>query len=126
VQPKDFNKHQKQIIIKAFKYGSKNGFGYTMAAIAWKESCAGEYRINFADPSAGIYHAHIPGIIKTYNKGFSWEKDKEREKMANAYFEDIANRIKTLQNYIPKITSGTQKIAKNDYAITFLNERLLK
>lgn len=170
VEPKKFNKNQKQVILKAFKYGAKDGFGYTMAAIAWKESCAGEYRVNFTDPSAGIYHAHIPGIIKkykqkdsafmrnmvgellmqddefasqsafeelsywhkvrkgnwyevikSYNKGFSWEKDKERDKMAQAYFEDVAKRVKELQTYIPKISSSASRLAKKDYALEFLN-----
>nr|WP_317404994.1 hypothetical protein [uncultured Helicobacter sp.] len=170
VEPKKFNKNQKQVILKAFKYGAKDGFGYTMAAIAWKESCAGEYRVNFTDPSAGIYHAHIPGIIKkykqkdsafmrnmvgellmrddefasqsafeelsywhkvrrgnwyevikSYNKGFSWEKDKERDKMAQAYFEDVAKRVKELQTYIPKISSSASRLVKKDYALEFLN-----
>lgn len=170
VEPKKFNKNQKQVILKAFKYGAKSGFGYTMAAIAWKESCAGEYRVNFTDPSAGIYHAHIPGIIKkhkqkdsafmrnmvgellmrddefasqtaleelsywhkvrkgnwyevikSYNKGFSWEKDRERDKMAQAYFEDVAKRVKELQTYIPKVSSSASRLAKKDYALEFLN-----
>ena len=170
VQPKDFSKAQKQVIIKAFKYGAKSGFGYTMAAIAWKESCAGEYRVNFSDPSAGIYHAHIPGIIKkhnqkdssfmrnmvgellmrddefasrcaleelsywhkvrkgnwyevikSYNKGFSWEKDKARDKMAQEYFEDVAWRVKALQAYLPKVASRELKAAKKDHALEFLN-----
>ena len=170
VEPKKFSKNQKQVILKAFKYGAKSGFGYTMAAIAWKESCAGEYRVNFADPSAGIYHAHIPGIIKkhkqkdsafmrnmvgellmrddefasqtaleelsywhkvrrgnwyevikSYNKGFSWEKDRERDKMAQAYFEDVAKRVKELQTYIPKVSSSASRLAKKDYALEFLN-----
>ncbi len=169
VQPKDFNRNQKQVILKAFKYGAKSGFGYTMAAIAWKESCAGEYRVNFADPSAGIYHAHIPGllkkhkqkdtnfmrnmvgellmrdddfasataleelnywhrvrkgnwyeVIKSYNKGFSWEKDKERDKIAQEYAKDVQKRVKILQTYIPKISSSTAKLAKKDYAIDFI------
>ena len=169
VEPQAFSKNQKQVILKAFKYGAKSGFGYTMAAIAWKESCAGEYRVNFADPSAGIYHAHIPGIIKkhkqkdsvfmrnmvgellmrddefasqsaleelnywhkvrkgnwyevikSYNKGFSWEKDKERNKMAQEYFEDVARRVKALQGYIPKVSSSTARLAKKDYALEFL------
>ncbi len=169
MQPKDFNKNQKQVILKAIKYGANSGFGYTMAAIAWKESCAGEYRVNFADPSAGIYHAHIPGIIKkhkqkdsnfmrnmvgellmrddnfasqsaldelnywakvrngnwyevikSYNKGFSWEKDRERNKMAQEYFEDIVQRVKDLQIYIPKISQSTARSIKKDYAIDFL------
>ena len=169
VQPKDFNRNQKQVILKAFKYGAKSGFGYTMAAIAWKESCAGEYRVNFADPSAGIYHAHIPGllkkhkqkdtnfmrnmvgellmrdddfasataleelnywhrvrkgnwyeVIKSYNKGFSWEKDKERDKIAQEYAKDVQKRVKILQTYIPKVSSSTAKLAKKDYAIDFI------
>lgn len=169
VEPKQFSKNQKQVILKAFKYGAKSGYGYTMAAIAWKESCAGEYRINFADPSAGIYHALIPGVIKkynqkdsgfmrnmvgellirddefaskmaldellywhsvrkgnwyevikSYNKGFSWEKDRERDKMALDYFEDVARRVKALQSYIPKISSSTARSAKIDYAASFL------
>lgn len=171
VQPKDFNKNQRQVILKAFKYGFKSGFGYTMAAIAWKESCAGEYRVNFADPSAGIYHAYIPGlirkhkqkdssfmrnvvgellmrddkfasqtaleelnywqkvrkgnwyeVIKSYNKGFSWEKDKKRNKMAQDYFEDVAKRVKILQEYIPKIAPRDVRNAKNDHAVMFLDK----
>lgn len=170
MQPKDFSKAQKQVILKAFRYGLSNGYAYTMAAIAWKESCAGEYRVNFADPSAGIYHAHIPGVlkknnqkdtsfmrnmvgellirdddyasqvaldelvywgrvrdwhwqqvVKSYNKGFSWEKDKGRDKMAQEYFEDIAKRVKILQEYIPKVASALNKQAlKKDHAIIFL------
>lgn len=170
MQPKDFSKTQKQVILKAFKYGLPSGYAYTMAAIAWKESCAGEYKVNFADPSAGIYHAHIPGVIKknkqkdtsfmrnmvgellirdddyasqvaldellywgkvrdlhwqqvvkSYNKGFSWEKDKERDKMAQEYFEDIAKRVRILQEYMPKVASTLNKQAlKKDHAIIFL------
>lgn len=169
VSPDEFNQKQKAIIIKAFNYGVKSGYGYTMAAIAWKESCAGEYRINLSDPSAGIYHAYIPGvikkhneedssfmrnmvaellmrdddyasklaleellywhkvregdwqkIIKSYNKGFSWEKDTQRNKMANEYYQDVKKRVQLLQNYIPKISSSLAKKAKNDIAIASL------
>lgn len=169
VELKDFSKAQKNVILKAFKYGLKSGYGYTMAAIAWKESCAGEYKMNFADPSAGIYHAHIPGllkktnqkdtgfmrnmvgellvrddeyasqvaldellywhkvrngnwqeVIKSYNKGFSWERDSERDKMAQSYYEDIARKVKALQAYMPKYASALSKQAKADKAIAFL------
>lgn len=169
VELKDFSKAQKNVILKAFKYGLKSGYGYTMAAIAWKESCAGEYKMNFADPSAGIYHAHIPGllkktnqkdtgfmrnmvgellvrddeyasqvaleellywhkvrkgnwqeVIKSYNKGFSWERDSERAKMAQSYYEDIARKVKALQAYMPKYAASLAKQARDDKAIVFL------
>lgn len=147
-----FSKSQIQTIHYAYHYGKKHNFGFTMAAIAWKESCAGLYRINFDDPSAGIYHAHLPGvikrhyktkntafrrnvvaeklirdtefaskialeellywrkihkdnwknIIKSYNKGFSWQKSKGRNRLAEAYYEDISKRVKILEDYFSK------------------------
>lgn len=147
-----FDKDQIQTIRYAYHYGKKHDLGYTMAAIAWKESCAGLYRINFDDPSAGIYHAYLPNVIKrhykkrntsfrrnavaerlirdpefasqialeellywkkirknnwkemikSYNKGFSWEKNKTRNKMAESYYEDISKKIQILQNYFEK------------------------
>ncbi|PAF53725.1 hypothetical protein BKH42_04295 [Helicobacter sp. 13S00482-2] len=154
--PKDFNTKQKKVILYAYNYGSTKGLGYTMAAIAWQESCAGEYMVNFSDPSAGIYHAHIPGvikkytkykdvsfvrnfigellmrdnefaskvalenllfwqknrkgnykeIIKSYNKGFSWEKNKSKNKSAEAYYQDIRMKVLKLRSYIPKYTKA--------------------
>lgn len=149
INVKQLDKSQIQTIHYAYHYGKNHNFGYTMAAIAWKESCAGLYRINFDDPSAGIYHAHIPGvikrhyktkntpfkrnmiaeklirdpefaskialeellywkkvrkgdwkeIIKSYNKGFSWEKSKGRNELAEAYYKDIAKRVEILKDY---------------------------
>ncbi|MFP6039628.1 hypothetical protein ACLF80_04570 [Helicobacter pylori] len=63
---KDFNTKQKEVLKAAYQFGSKENLGYEMAGIAWKESCAGTYKINFSDPSAGIYHAYIPSVLKSY------------------------------------------------------------
>ena len=46
----DFTKDQKDVLMYAYYYGRDYGFGYLMAAIAWKELCAGEYLLNFSDP----------------------------------------------------------------------------
>ncbi|MFP6079001.1 hypothetical protein ACLF9R_04925 [Helicobacter pylori] len=63
---KDFNAKQKEVLKAAYQFGSKENLGYEMAGIAWKESCAGVYKINFSDPSAGVYHAYIPSVLKSY------------------------------------------------------------
>ncbi len=63
---KDFNAKQKEILKAAYQFGSKENLGYEMASIAWKESCAGVYKINFSDPSAGVYHSYIPSVLKSY------------------------------------------------------------
>ncbi|ANV97568.1 hypothetical protein BBW65_01530 [Helicobacter enhydrae] len=147
-----FNQDQLDVIEYAYNYGNKYGLGYTMAAIAWQESCAGRYRINFADPSAGIYHAYLPNvikrhykkqdtpfrrnvvaeelisnrtfaskialeellywrkirkndwkaIIKSYNKGFSWENNPNKDKQAEAYYQGIAHKVKVLQGFFAK------------------------
>ncbi|MGL2467830.1 hypothetical protein ACOWNJ_06290 [Helicobacter pylori] len=63
---KDFNAKQKDVLKAAYQFGSKENLGYEMAGIAWKESCAGVYKINFSDPSAGVYHSYIPSVLKSY------------------------------------------------------------
>lgn len=147
-----FSDDQKEIIAYAYNYGKKYNLGFTLAAIAWHESCAGEYRMNFADPSAGIYHALIPGvmkryqmlkdtgfnrnvigellirddefaskvavdellfwnkvrdgnwkdIIKSYNKGYSWEKNDKLNEIAENYYKNIKLKKEILEQYIPK------------------------
>ncbi|WQZ58282.1 hypothetical protein KVL13_04660 [Helicobacter pylori] len=63
---KDFNAKQKEVLKVAYQFGSKENLGYEMAGIAWKESCTGVYKINFSDPSAGVYHSYIPSVLKSY------------------------------------------------------------
>ncbi|GAB0053870.1 hypothetical protein YGH029_11900 [Helicobacter pylori] len=63
---KDFNAKQKEVLKAAYQFGSKENLGYEMASIAWKESCAGVYKINFSDPSVGVYHSYIPSVLKSY------------------------------------------------------------
>ncbi|WQX73497.1 hypothetical protein KVK37_04940 [Helicobacter pylori] len=63
---KNFNAKQKEVLKAAYQFGSKENLGYEMAGIAWKESCAGVYKINFSDPSAGVYHSYIPSVLKSY------------------------------------------------------------
>ena len=64
--PNNFTPKQKEVLLDAYRYAQKMGFGYILSAIAWQESCAGEYLVNFSDPSAGIFHAHIPVVIRQY------------------------------------------------------------
>ncbi len=63
---KEFSTKQKEVLKSAYQFGSKENLGYEMAGIAWKESCAGVYKINFSDPSAGVYHSYIPSVLKSY------------------------------------------------------------
>ena len=144
-----FSQAQKEVLLRSYLAGESNGFGLTLAAIAWKESCAGEYKINFQDPSAGNFHAYIPGvinrypklkqngftqnmvgamlvedddfaaqiaiaelkywqkehkgnwknIIKSYNKGYSWQKNSSANIQAEKYYQEVAWRVKQLEGF---------------------------
>lgn len=172
----EFSNDQKEIIAYAYNYGKKYGLGYTLAAIAWHESCAGEYRMNFADPSAGLYHALIPGVlrryqmlkdngfnrnvigemlirddefaskvavdellywdkvrngnwkdmIKSYNKGFSWEKSVRLNQLAENYYENVRQKRDILEVYIPKYLSNfklkERKPLLSEYTNTSFNK----
>ncbi len=65
--PRHFNTSQQEIILKTYHYAKDSSFRWILPAIAWQESCAGAYPINFKDPSAGVFHAHIPGVLKKYS-----------------------------------------------------------
>jgi hypothetical protein len=48
----------------SYHYGQPYDFGYTLAAIALKESNAGKWKINIHDPSGGLYHVTLDKVIK--------------------------------------------------------------
>ena len=55
---------QYQVLDFSFYEGRKHDLGYTLAAIALKESNLGEWVINLNDPSAGDYHVTIDKVLK--------------------------------------------------------------
>ena len=164
VEFEQFSDTQKNVILQTYLAGFQSGYGYTLAAIAWHESCAGEYRINFQDPSAGLFHAFIPSvfkrhsylkengftqnmvghrlvtdddfsiqivleeltfwervhsgnwknIVKSYNRGYSWQSSKKANQSAEEYYQSIASKVKVIQQYIYdiKIAESIQKKLK--------------
>lgn len=59
-----FNANQKKVLKASYILGSEYGLGYSLAAIAWKESLAGEYLVNVNDPSFGVHHILIGTAAK--------------------------------------------------------------
>jgi len=62
------------VIVKAYHLGAPEGLGYSLSAIAWQESLAGLVKVNYADPSFGLYHISLKtaakreGITTTFKK----------------------------------------------------------
>jgi len=62
----DLSLDQQETIIWAYKTGKLYGYGYTLAAIAWKESLGGLVKINLFDKpygSCGIFHNNLKTVI---------------------------------------------------------------
>lgn len=64
VECPDFNDFQIQTMQKSFALGEKHDLGYTLAAIAFKESSAGLYTINAVSRDFGVYQGNVETICK--------------------------------------------------------------
>jgi len=69
------------IVYNANKYDLK----YTMLAIAFRESKFGKYKLNLADPSAGIFHQLLPTYCKELGlRPNFWNQSRIAEKLINS------------------------------------------
>lgn len=51
-----FSDEQREVLQQSYDFGKPYDMGWSLAAIAWKESSAGLKLANFSDPSFGVYH----------------------------------------------------------------------
>lgn len=63
----DFSPMQNEILLSSYDFGRAHNLGFVLAAIAWQESCAGLFSVNFSDPSAGVFHIFIPNALRHEN-----------------------------------------------------------
>lgn len=59
--------YQQYIMYKSFQFGKRYDMGYSLAAIAYRESSAGTQMYNWNDPSAGPFHVLAEHVIKKFN-----------------------------------------------------------
>lgn len=59
---------QLQILAKSYLEGKEYGVGWSLAAIAWKESQAGKYLVNLESKDCGVYQKNIPSYITGLDK----------------------------------------------------------
>ncbi len=88
---------QTQILAKTKYKGDEFNLGYSLCAIAWKESDFGKWKINLMDPSCGIFHA-MPKFM-TDNK---WNQSRLCERLITDYdfsFSTALQQLKYWENY---------------------------
>ena len=69
-----FSNEQIHVMQDALIAGTPHNYGWTLAAIAWQESSAGDQLVNWADPSFGVFAINIKYAAKRYNAKTSLEQ----------------------------------------------------
>lgn len=69
-----FSEDQLNTMKNALVAGSEHDYGWTLAAMAWRESSAGAKPLNWADPSFGPFHNNIKTVSKRYGAKDQFEE----------------------------------------------------
>lgn len=65
--------YQVEILKKAYSVGVIDDIGYTLAAIAWRESEAGKYFINVYSNDCGVFQAHVNSVMSREGVSGAWK-----------------------------------------------------
>lgn len=77
-------KDQLDVVSFSYNYGSKYDLGYTLAAIALKESNGGRVNINISDPSGGYYHVTLDKVLRYYRwKNTPYNLNRAMQELVN-------------------------------------------
>jgi len=82
--------NQKKMMLRAYIYGYKQNYGYTLTAIAWKESSFGVFKLNTHDGhklkykgSYGVFHILLNSVMMKENNKSHWHASRIAEKLYN-------------------------------------------
>lgn len=80
---KSFSNQEYKTMLQIMSYGIKDDLGYTLAAIAWKESMFGRWNLNLSDGkkgSFGPFHILLEYSLRRNNVTNSWGESRLAEK----------------------------------------------
>lgn len=80
---KSFSNKEYKTMLQIMSYGIKDDLGYTLAAIAWKESMFGRWNLNLSDGKKGSYgpfHILLEYSLKRNSITTNWGESRLAEK----------------------------------------------
>jgi len=84
-QLRHLNEEQQTVMNFVAYNAEKEDLKYTMLAIAFIESKFGKYKLNLADPSAGMFHQLLPTYCKELGlRPNTWNQSRVAEKLINS------------------------------------------
>lgn len=93
-----FSREQIDILKQSYALGEPHDLGYTLAAIAFKESSAGLYLINAMSSDYGVYQGNVKTVCKqagVYHN--DWQCNREIQKVVEDINVAAEHAIETLK-----------------------------
>lgn len=111
-----FSESQIEVMRNAWFAGADRGYGWTLAAIAWKESSAGNNLVNWRGPAFGVFH----NLLKTVAKRNGVTSERDQLRLADRLVEDFdfaAESAMDELDYWKKVHTGNwERIVASYYA----------
>lgn len=93
-------KDQLDVVNFSYEYGVKYDLGYTLAAIALKESNGGRINVNIGDPSGGYYHVTLDKVLRYYRwKNTPYNLNRAMQELVNKPELAAELAVKELQSW---------------------------
>ncbi|RBQ30513.1 transglycosylase SLT domain-containing protein [Aliarcobacter vitoriensis] len=106
---KNLTPQQLETLKEIKKYGEDHGLGYTLMAIAIKESKLGTYMVNLDTKDFGLYQANIRTVLNRQNiKDTTWNRNVFASKLVSDFHFATQNAIEELTFW--------QKVHRNDWS----------
>lgn len=96
----DMSVEQQVTLARSYQYGEPYNLGYTLSAIAWKESLAGKYKINYSDPSFGVYHNVIHQVARREGVTGGFAKNQLAQRLVDDDEYAASQAIAELQSWL--------------------------
>lgn len=118
----NFSEKQIEYIVSSYIWGKPYGLENVLPAIAWQESCAGLYKINVYDPSAGLFHAYIPSVMARHSslKNNKYNRNKVAQMLIN---DDLLSASEAIEEL--KFWENYYKQNKNLYKTLSIEELMI-
>lgn len=106
--PSHLTKKDIEMLKQIKEQGAKYGLGYSLMAIAIKESSIGRYVVNVDSKDFGLYQANIKTVLSRQNvKNTSWNRNRYAMKLINDFQFATKNAIEELKYW--------KKVHNNDW-----------
>lgn len=114
----DLSNEKLQLIMQIYVFGNKHDLGYSLVAVAWKESDFGNYLVNISDGkygSFGLYHIRLDYASIRNKITTDWGRSRYAEKLLHDFNISSMEAVTNLM-YWAEYMSNTKNPYQNMFS----------